>query len=230
LLKNLIKSHIDFEDQLLNIKNGRVAIAENDEPNIFANIAIAQRNEVSVELIAHGRGDGKVRGFSFDDVWSTDINSPNIIPEISPAKLKDFFKDYAFTNGQYKFSDLTLFCCNSYEFGRELATLMPEIKITCFKEYIRIDKDGKAYPYSIDSNTPKPIDRNGILFLQCNMIRSLTSVPTIFLRRCEYLKAVLKKLFMRVPRLYLIIYEWRVCPLIPGLSRFEEIHLTELNL
>jgi hypothetical protein len=129
------------------------------QENPFTSISIAQKGEVTVEFIAHGSPNINNELLSIPkDKYKKDESST--FDAIRPATIEAFFKRYAWEEEQFKFTKLTLFCCNSLEFGRNLSTLMPQIQITCFKEAIQIHDDGFAYPYTSEKD-PKPLDANG---------------------------------------------------------------------
>jgi hypothetical protein len=154
--------------QVIEINNEHIIkIANPSVPNVFEDPSLSANQELRVELVAHGDGSRWIKCMPYDQ-WDDRPGASNTYKDINAGELRDFFRTHASEEGRYKFNELTLFCCSGYKFGKELALLMPEIKITCFKEYIKIlGADGMAYPYTAvkegNNTLIKPIDKNGVI-------------------------------------------------------------------
>jgi hypothetical protein len=138
-----------------------------DEVNKFTRISFPTALKVKVEFIAHGVGSPSAIKCMPQGEWIPNNPEGNQYRDIKPIDLKNYFDRYArFSDGSYKFDELTLFVCNGHPFAKALRELMPEIKINCFKEYIKIRfEDGKAYPYDVAGDIGrriiKPANKEG---------------------------------------------------------------------
>jgi hypothetical protein len=170
-----IERRDEAEPNPLNVRTQLVEKKENnlpldlceDEVNKFDRITTPTSVKVKVEFIAHGVGSPVEIKTMPQGKWKHNNPEGNIYRDIKPIDLKNYFDRYAsFSDGSYKFDELTLFVCNGHPFAKTLNELMPQIKINCFKEYIKIQlKDGKAYPYNIAGNPGsrivKPANKEG---------------------------------------------------------------------
>jgi hypothetical protein len=179
--KRLAEHHLgeygDVTLRQLEVDNGVVRNARPRDGNIFDSIPLASRNEVTVEFLSHGTGSPWLSSMPKGD-WDDSVGAINVYRDITPTALFNYFRANAYDtqNGTYKFSELILYACAGYKFAKELALLMPDINITCFKEYIIINQnDAKAYPYTVmkDANNRNqilPIDKDGNPILNQNEI------------------------------------------------------------
>jgi hypothetical protein len=149
-----IYSRRNLQFSRLTVEDNHLRNLASNEPSILNGVIGTQRNNTQIELIAHGEGGYRLKCISPVKPYIRDITA---------SMLKEFFDEHAFDpiSAQYKFNALTIFCCESYRFGRELSQLMPDIVITCFNEDIRIDGNGQAYPYKKENDVVFAIDKNG---------------------------------------------------------------------
>jgi len=126
------------------LKQNKESINEILQMENFSN-----KNNIEIEFIAHDHPYKSKTLLIETEDNNSGFNEPIVMQEITPHVVASFFKEHTYKNsGDYNFSRITLYCCNSLEFGKELSGLMPGVNVTCFNKDIRIDHDGIAYTYN----------------------------------------------------------------------------------
>jgi hypothetical protein len=142
------------------VRGSLVPVKANENP--LEELPLNEKSTNSVEFIAHGHPILDNELLSRQN-GPYDPNDSNPLAHIKPETIYEFFKQHATENKHYKFTHLILYCCNSLEFGTSLHRLMPEINLTCYKDYISIHADGIPYPYKPEKPPleHKPLDEFG---------------------------------------------------------------------
>ena len=128
-------------------------------PTFFNALTGDNRNEVQIELVAHGEGGYRLKSFIREEDYANRV--PPV--DITVNMLKQYFDRCAFDPaiGQYKFNALTLYCCEGYLFAKDLSQSMPDVTITCFNEDIKVHPSAQAYPYKKEGTAILALDKNG---------------------------------------------------------------------
>jgi hypothetical protein len=139
-------SALDNEKPLYDILNydSTNNILETPKPTVDAFLKSnhgAHKINLEIEFVAHGHPYLYKRLLILPK--GKDIREPMV--EISPNIIAKFFNQYVRNLSGYSFSNLTLYCCSSVPFGRELSELMPGMNITCFNDDIFIGSNGIVY-------------------------------------------------------------------------------------
>jgi hypothetical protein len=137
----------------------------------------AHKINLEIEFVAHGHPHRHKKLLILPKGKSA--NEPMI--EISPDIIARFFNQYASNQSGYCFSSLTLYCCSSVPFGRELSELMPSVNITCFNDDIFVDSNGNVYAKGgTEQSTPR-VFSSGIentISIESNPIITKSGVST----------------------------------------------------
>jgi hypothetical protein len=132
------ESHTVLE---FNEKNGKLV---DQTKQLLNKILLAERDNIEIDFVAHGNPNSKNEILVLPQSRIVTSGSTTFVA-LKPENIAEFFKTNGSQDNEFKFKNLTLFCCSSYEFGKELSKLMPGVNITCFNEDIRIDDNGIAY-------------------------------------------------------------------------------------
>jgi hypothetical protein len=149
-----------------------------DKNNHFNNINVANRNDVTVDFIAHGHPYANTliivplstyrRIMAMPEEKRPLLTASENLMFPTPQQVSDFFVNTAsaLVNGeiQMKFNKFNLFCCTSVRFGQDLSRAMRDVEVTCFEDKIFFE-EGIVYRSSQpDQRIPSPpyVFKNGI--------------------------------------------------------------------
>jgi hypothetical protein len=164
---------IDYS--IIDYQNGALV---HDKTNHFANLNAANRNDITVDFIAHGHPyENKLiilplstyrRIMELEENKRPQLISNENLVFLTPQHVIDFFVNTAseMVNGdaQMKFSKFNLFCCTSVRFGQDLSRAMRDVEVTCFEHPIYFE-EGIVYRSSLPTQripSPPYVFKNGI--------------------------------------------------------------------